>query len=85
MIALDESNTRWLGRTFVREDGKTQISWTDSGFELRFDGTGLEAELGSVCAGEPPRVQVYVDGLPQGGRIPVPASSWERPFGPTRI
>ena len=76
MIALDESNTRWLGRTFVREDGKTQISWTDSGFELRFDGTGLEAELGSVCAGDPPRVQVYVDGLPQGGRIPVPASSW---------
>ena len=76
MTALNETNARWLGRTFVREDGKTQVSWTASGFELRFRGTGLDAELDADIIGEAPRIQVYVDGIPQGGRIPVAGAAW---------
>lgn len=55
----------------MREDGTTQVSWTASGVEIRFSGTGVTAQLDRQSILNGPRVQAYVDGRPHGERIAV--------------
>lgn len=75
---LTAENTRWLGRTWS-EDGKTRIVWTDSGFELRFKGTGIQAHFGADTPyddGIQPYIWVYVDGELFGDKIMISGEGW---------
>ncbi len=77
VTSLTEQNARWLGRTCFK-DGTVQIFWSASGFELCFEGTGLEAQLNSKPSAPDniSYINVYLDSDPVGIKMRVPAEGW---------
>ncbi len=58
-----EKDVKWFGRTYI-EDNKHYFNWTNSGFEVNFNGTGLWAMLYSNNPGgvNTAYLKIYVDG-----------------------
>lgn len=70
--AMTEEYVRWLGRVYSGIDPEiTNISWSASGFEVRFFGTKLEAMLGSFSysSGMDAYIEVLIDGADFGEKL----------------
>ena len=61
-----ENEVRWLGRTYSI-GGKHFFNWSASGFEFKFKGSGVRAEIASNAPGgtNTAYIKIFVDGVEQ--------------------